>query len=211
MKVVFDFGGVLFRWHPPSFLARVWPHRVPDLEAGVEVARQFFQHYGGDWGAFDQGLIDAETVVARIAARTGWPFDEVRAVVDAVPDELQVLPETVALIEELKSAGHRLYYLSNMPEPYADHLERSYPLHEWFDGGVFSGRVKRSKPSAEAFQCAARAFDAAPQELVLLDDLPANIAAARAQGWQGLEFSTAGAVRPALMALLQWANSSGKS
>lgn len=203
MKIVFDFGGVLFRWHPPSFLARVWPHRVPDVEAGAEVAKQFFQHYGGDWGAFDQGLIDADTVVDRIASRTGWPREDVRGVVEAVPDELQVLPDTVALIEELKRAGHRLYFLSNMPEPYADHLERSHPLHEWFDGGVFSGRVKRSKPSVEAFQCAAQQFGAQPHELVLLDDLPANIAAARSQGWQGIEFSTAGAVRPALMALLQ--------
>jgi len=201
MNVVFDFGGVLFRWHPPSFLARLWPHRVPDAAAGAALAAEFFQNYGGDWGAFDQGLIGAEEVVVRIASRTGWPRAEVEQVVRAVPDELQALPATVALIEELKAAGHRLFFLSNMPEPYADHLERSHPLGEWFEAGLFSGRVKQSKPGAEIYRLASRHFGVAPQELLFLDDHPANIEAARAAGWQALLFSEAGAVRPQLQAL----------
>ena len=42
MRFVFDFGGVVFRWHPASFLARVWPHRIETLEQGAQVAAQFF-------------------------------------------------------------------------------------------------------------------------------------------------------------------------
>jgi putative hydrolase of the HAD superfamily len=200
-NVVFDFGGVLFRWHPPSFLARVWPHRVADAAAGAAVAAEFFQHYGGDWGAFDQGLIGAEEVTDRIAARTGWPRAEVAQVVAAVPDELQALPDTVALIAELKAAGHRLFYLSNMPEPYADHLERSHPLQDWFEAGVFSGRVKQSKPGAAVYRLASERFGVAPQSCLFLDDHPANIDAARAAGWQALHFTTAAAVRPRLREL----------
>jgi len=201
MNVVFDFGGVVFRWHPPSFLARVWPHRVPDLAAGEAAAAAFFENYGGDWGAFDQGLIDASTVVQRIAARTGWPEAEVAAVVAAVPDELQALPGTVALIQELKAAGHRLFYLSNMPEPYADHLERAHPLRQWFEAGVFSGRVKHSKPREEIYRIAEQRFGVAPQSLLLLDDHAVNIRAARACGWQALHFTTADAVRAGLVEL----------
>ena len=96
MKVVFDFGGVLFRWHPPSFLARVWPHRVADEQVGAEVAKTFFQAYGGDWGAFDQGLTDAATTADRITARTGWPREEIVAVMEAVPQELQLIEGTAA-------------------------------------------------------------------------------------------------------------------
>src|SRR5574343_866508 len=83
VTIVFDFGGVVFRWHPPSFLVRVWPHRVSDEAQAVAVAAEFFENYGGDWGAFDQGLIDAPTVIARIAARTGWSAEEVAQVVAA--------------------------------------------------------------------------------------------------------------------------------
>ena len=71
MRIVFDFGGVVFRWHPASFLARVWPHRIETLEQGAAATAVFFQNYGGDWGLFDQGLISADEVVRRIAARTG--------------------------------------------------------------------------------------------------------------------------------------------
>ncbi len=200
MNVVFDFGGVLFRWHPPSFLARVWPHRVPDAAAGQAVAAEFFQHYGGDWGAFDQGLIGADEVVARISARTGWPREEIQQVVDAVPDELQALPGTVALIESLRAAGHRLFYLSNMPEPYADGLEQRYPLRQWFETGVFSGRVKLSKPSPAVFELACERFGVAPQSCLFLDDHPANIEAARALGWQAHLFTDAATARVELVA-----------
>ena len=211
MKIVFDFGGVLFRWHPPSFLARVWPHRVADEAQGAAVAKVFFQQYSGDWGAFDQGLIDMDETVRRIAARTGWSEREVRQVAQAVPEELVLREDTVALIKELRAAGHRLFYLSNMPEPYADHLERSFPLREWFEAGVFSGRVKQSKPGAAVFELAAARFDARPQELVFLDDHPANIEAARALGWGAVLFSDAAAAREALRALLEPGQCSGAS
>ena len=199
MNIVFDFGGVVFRWHPASFLARVWPHRVADAAQGTAVAAQFFENYGGDWGAFDQGLIDADTVIARISARTGWPHADVALVVAAVPDELQLQADTAALIAELKQAGHRLFYLSNMPEPYADYLERSYPLAQWFEAGVFSGRVKHSKPGAEIFAIASECFGLAPEECVFLDDHPANIEAARGLGWQALLFTTAAEAKRELM------------
>lgn len=200
-KIVFDFGGVLFRWQPARLLARVWPHRVPVAEQGGAVVAEFFQAYAGDWGAFDQGLIGEAEVVQRIAARTGWPAAEIQAVVDAVPDELAAVPETVALLQELQSAGHGLHYLSNMPEPFADHLERSFPLRQWFESGLFSGRVKQSKPGAAIFELAEQRFEARPEQLVFLDDHPANIDAARARGWTAVLFSDAAAARAELQAM----------
>ena len=198
MNIVFDFGGVVFRWHPPSFLARVWPHRVPDAQAGKAVAAEFFQNYSGDWGAFDQGLAGADETIARISARTGWPREEVAQVLGAVPDELQAVPGTVALIEALRAAGHRLFFLSNMPEPYADYLEQRYPLAQWFETGVFSGRVKHSKPTPELFQLAIQHFGVEPASCLLLDDHPANVEAARSLGWQAELFTTPEAAAAAL-------------
>lgn len=200
-KVVFDFGGVLFRWQPARLLARVWPHRVPHAEHGGEVVAEFFQAYGGDWGAFDQGLIGSTEVVRRIAARTGWPAAEIQAVVDAVPSELAVVPETVELLLQLREAGHGLHFLSNMPEPFADHLEQGFPLHEWFESGLFSGRVKQSKPGAAIFDLAEQRFEAKPGELVFLDDHPANIDAANARGWTGVLFTDATKARAQLQGL----------
>ena len=200
MRIVFDFGGVVFRWHPVSFLARVWPHRVETPEQGARLAAKFFQNYGGDWGLFDQGLIGAAEVVRRIAARTGWPRGEVEAVVRAVPDELMLIPATAVLIRDLRAAGHTLHFLSNMPEPFADHLSASFPLDEWFESGLFSGRVKQIKPSAAMFGMAERHFGVPPQELLFLDDHPVNIEAALARDWQAVLFTDAASARRELVA-----------
>ncbi len=201
-NIVFDFGGVLFRWHPPSFLARVWPHRAANEIEGKAVALEFFENYRGAWGDFDRGVAEAHEVIDRIVARTGWPKEEVEAVVAAIPAELELQVETVKLIEELKAAGHRLFFLSNMPKPMATHLETNFPLHEWFDGGVFSGRVNFVKPGPEIFELACKHFGVTPESCVFLDDHPENIDAAKALGWDALLFKSATDVRPALMALV---------
>jgi len=201
--IVFDFGRVLFRWRPEQLFVEQWPHRVPTAEAAAPFVADFFQAYSGDWGAFDQGLIDQDETVARISARTGWPAVEVARVAAAAPFELQPFPDTVALIDELKTAGHRLFYLSNMPGPLAEHLERTYPIDQWFEAGVFSSRVKQIKPSADIFHTALAQFGVAAQDCIFLDDHPANVAAARALGWQALLFTTATAARPQLAELIR--------
>jgi putative hydrolase of the HAD superfamily len=195
VNLVFDFGGVLFHWHPASFLARMWPGRG----AGDALALAFFENYQGAWGEFDQGLITQDEVIARVAARNGWSEAEVRAVVEAVPAELALKQDTAALIEELKAAGHRLFFLSNMPAPLAEHLERSHPLARWFETGVFSSRVKHCKPGRAIFEMAAERFGMAPESLLLLDDHPANVDAARGLGWQAHLFTTAGEARRELV------------
>ena len=200
--IVFDFGRVLFRWRPDHLLAEQWPHRVSSAEAAAPFVAEFFQAYGGDWGAYDQGLIGQDEVAVRISARTGWPVAEVAQVVAAAAFELQPFPDAVALITELKSAGHRLFYLSNMPGPLADHLARSYPLAQWFETGVFSSRVRQIKPNTEIFHTALAQFGVAAADCIFLDDHPANVAAALALGWQALMFTTAAAVRPQLAELI---------
>jgi putative hydrolase of the HAD superfamily len=201
MNVVFDFAGVVFRWHPPSLLARELPHRVATPSALKQLMAEFFQDYGGDWQEFDRGTIEADALVERIATRTGLRHDEVRRVVDGVPRELQPVPETLALIQRVKRAGHRLYYLSNMPAPYADHLERNHAFLEWFDGGVISSRVKMVKPDAAIYRHALQQFGATAGESVFLDDHPPNVDAALAEGLHGLLFVDAAQAARQLHAL----------
>ena len=186
--VVFDFAGVLFCWHPPTMLMRVLPQRAPDLAAGAHLAQAIFQGYGGDWADFDRGTIEVEPLVARIVARTGLAPTEVRAVVDEVPHELQPMPDTVALLRRLHALGQRLYFLSNMPAPYADHLQRSHRFLELFADGLYSARERLIKPESAIFDLAAYRFGRPAGELLFFDDVPANVAAARAAGWQARLF-----------------------
>jgi len=201
MNVVFDFAGVVFRWHPPSLLARELPHRATTQAAAKRLVAEFFQDYGGDWQEFDRGTIEVQALVERIAARTRLGHDEVRRVVDGVPRELQPVPETIALMQRVKQTGHRLYFLSNMPAPYADHLERSHSFFEWFDGGVFSSRVKMVKPDAVIYRHALQQFGAKANESVFLDDHAPNIDAARAEGLHGVLFVDAAQAERQLLEL----------
>lgn len=186
--LVFDFGGVLFQWQPPRLLQRELPHRATDTASAQALAEDFFQHYTGDWAAFDRGTVEVPDLVARIARRTGLTEAEVQRVVDGVPHELQPIPETVDLLRRLHAAGRGLHYLSNMPVPYAQHLEATHDFVGWFASGVFSGREKLIKPEADIFEFAAARFGQAPANLVFLDDHLPNVQAAQALGWQALHF-----------------------
>ena len=200
MKLVFDFAGVLFHWRPLRLLQRELPHRAGDEEAARVLARAIFQGYGGDWAEFDRGTVAADDLVQRIAARTGLAVADVRTGVDAVPRELQPMPQTVALLDRLRAQGHPLYFLSNRPEPYARHLERTHEVVGWFADGVISARVGHVKPEPAIFELAARRFGAAPAELLFIDDIAANVEAAQRAGWQALQFSDAGQCEAALRA-----------
>jgi putative hydrolase of the HAD superfamily len=191
MKIVFDFAGVLFGWHPPSLLRREIPARAFDEPSAAHWAGLIFQGYGGDWAEFDRGTVSAEELTRRIARRTGLGEAEVRRVVDGVAGELQPIEATVALLRRLHAAGRALYFLSNMPAPYADHLQALYPFVGWFGDGVFSARVRLIKPEAAIFELAAQRFAASPAELLFFDDHAPNVEAARRAGWHAHLFTDA--------------------
>ena len=201
MSLVFDLGGVVFRWQPDEFLGRLLPARAPDRAAARSLGAAFFQGFGGEWREFDRGAVEPGPLAERIAARIGLEVDEARRVIEAIPDELQPIPETVALIERLQAAGHRLFFLSNMPVPYARHLESAHPVLARFERGVFSSRVGLLKPDAAMFEHAAVHFGMAPHALVLIDDIEANVAAARRAGWGGVLFEDAARCEDALQQL----------
>ncbi len=188
MNVVFDFGGVVFRWQPYEFMPRLLPQRARDEASTHALVTDFFQGYNGDWGEFDRGMLGVPELAQRIAARTGLAPLEVLNLISTVPAELQPMPQTVALIERLRERGHRLFFLSNMPAPFAAHVEAVHPLHEWFVDGVFSSRVNLIKPDPAIFRVAAERFGIAPRESVFIDDFRPNIDAARALGWQALHY-----------------------
>ncbi|MBL8329935.1 MAG: HAD family phosphatase [Rubrivivax sp.] len=199
-KIVFDFAGVLFRWHPETMLMREVPHLAPDAARAQRLKAEIFQAWGGDWGEFDRGTVEVPALIERICRRTGLAPADVRRVVERIPLELQPMAETVQWLQRLRGEGRPLYFLSNMPEPYAAHLEREHTFVTWFADGVFSARVHHIKPERGIFELAAARFGAEPAELVFLDDHLPNVEAARALGWNAVHFTDAAAAEGALAA-----------
>ena len=200
--VVFDFGAVLFHWQPLELLQAVVPELAPDLAAAQRLAGDIFQSFvpGSDWSSFDLGLLQEEELAGRIAQRIGAAPQQLRRVIDAIPLHLQAEDATVALLKRLQAAGHRSYFLSNMPLPYAQHLERANPFLADFDDGIFSARVGLMKPHPEIYALAETRFGLDPAHTVFIDDHAGNIETARARGWQAVHYTGAPACEAALSA-----------
>jgi len=185
---VFDFGRVVFRWRPEVLVSQVLPHRAADDASVRHWVQQIFQAYGGEWGDFDRGVVEPPELARRIAARTGLSEAEVAAIVAAAPGELEPLPDTVDWLRRLHAQGRPLHFLSNMPEPFAAHFERTHDVMALFESGVFSSRVQLLKPDPAIYAHAGAVFGRAPADLLFVDDHLPNIEAAREAGWQAIHF-----------------------
>ena len=186
-SVVFDFGGVLFNWRPADLLRSLFPQHAPDADAAQALVKRIFQglKLDADWAAFDQGRIEPEPLAQQIAVRTGMTVAEVTQLIGAIPDHLSPKPDTVELLGQLHDVGVSLYFLSNMPAPYARELEARHAFLGYFKTGVFSGDVGLSKPDPQIYALAAQRTGKPASQLIFLDDLAENIDVAVANGWGG--------------------------
>ena len=193
MNVVFDFGAVLFTWQPADLLRTRFPDWVDAAGNAPALAQAIFHHE--DWQAFDRGTAEQDHVVARTAERLALPHDDLHGLVSGIAQRLEPMPGTIDLLKGLVQRREsqqdvRLYFLSNMPAPYARILEDLHDFIEDFDGGIFSGDVSHIKPEPAIYQLLQDRYKLAPERTVFVDDLKANIDAARAQGWHAIHFQS---------------------
>ena len=199
MNIVFDFGAVLFDWQPAQLVRKHFPDHAQHDEAAQALAVDIFRH--ADWHAFDQGLLEQDEVMARTVARLGLPKDGVFELVDRIGERLTPIAESLAVLARLREQRDakvpvngvplQLYYLSNMPAPYARVLGQRHALLQWFEGGIYSGDVKLIKPDPAIFELLAARHGLVPGHTVFIDDLLANVEAARALGWTASHFQSA--------------------
>lgn len=193
-NVVFDLGAVLFGWRPDLMVAERFPQHAATDAAARALARDIFHH--DDWQSFDQGTLELAQVVARTARRLGLSQDDMSDMMSGIAERLTPIQDTVALLTRLRERRERyddvrLYYLSNMPAPFARVLERRHAFLGWFDGGVFSGDVKLIKPQGAIYALLEERYALAPQRTVFTDDLDTNVQAARARSWRAIQFENA--------------------
>jgi putative hydrolase of the HAD superfamily len=189
MNIVFDFGAVLFTWQPAELITKHLSAHAPTPQDAKRLASDIFHHQ--DWQDFDRGVLELAPVVQRTASRLSLPHAQVAAFLSPIGERLLPIDTTVTLLAQLKArrdAGERikLYYLSNMPAPFARVLEQRHDFLNWFDGGIFSGDVKLAKPDPAIYQLLQHRYTLEPQRTVFIDDLHVNVQAAQALGWRGI-------------------------
>ena len=180
--LVLDIGGVVYRsWPDEAFHAR-WAERC-GCDA-TELSRRFWG--GDDWRLAELGLISADENIARLAARLGIGAEAAREMVfegwASQPDEA-----LAAFVAGLRAAGTRVAALTNSTSTEADLLARP-ELARLFDLAISSADAGLQKPDPAIYRHAEARLGAAGAALVFVDDVEANVAAARALGWRGVWF-----------------------
>jgi putative hydrolase of the HAD superfamily len=139
------------------------------------------------WRAIAEGLglaPDAGDALAQAYAESAWAYRD---------------PAVLAVVSALRATGRfRLGLLSNSAP---DHDAHAAAFEGLFDVAIFSHRVGRRKPNAEAYRAAADVLGVDPSAVVFIDDKPRNTRAAEAEGMTGIVFTSASALVDELNAL----------
>jgi FMN phosphatase YigB (HAD superfamily) len=189
--VVWDLGGVVCRFVPDT--------RLRNLAAATGLPPRTISERIWVSGLDERaecGQLTPDEAYAEVRTALGGTLDPgvIRAIWSTafVPDA-DVL-HLVAGIEDLPAA-----LLTNNGPILDDclHAELAGVACHFADV-VLSWRLGARKPSAECFERAAATLGRDPSELLLVDDAPANVAAARACGWIAVEYTEPAALARSL-------------
>jgi putative hydrolase of the HAD superfamily len=190
MNIVFDFGAVLVNWRPHDVVRKHFPDIAHSQEKVAQLSSSLFSHE--DWQGFDAGRLTSEEISGLTARRLCLNERVVWRMVDDINDHISPIVSSVQVLENLyaekEAKGYKLYFLSNMPAPYARGLER-HAFMRCFDGGIFSGDHGLIKPQPEIFQKLEAMYALQGRPILFIDDHPANIAEAQRQGWQTIHLT----------------------
>lgn len=109
----------------------------------------------------------------------------------AASDIFQPADEVIQIVVGLKAAGCQLGLLSNTCEAHWEWIQTLgfRWLETCFETFVLSYQVHCLKPDPKIYVVAAREARRPPAELLLIDDRPENVVAARETGWDAIHFT----------------------
>ena len=192
--VVFDFGGVLIGWDP--FLL-YGPYFNNDRAA----MQRFLDEIGfAEWNA----LQDAGRPFAEGEAELTARFPQHAALIRAYRERFEEtiagpIQGSVEILRALKQQGRTLYGLSNWAAETFQRIQPNYPFLELLETIVLSGEVGLIKPDPRIFQLLLERTGRRAGDCLLIDDAPANIAAAAALGFQTIRFESPEQLRQELV------------
>jgi 2-haloacid dehalogenase len=193
--VVFDVGGVLVDGSYQRLATEI-------LGDGAE-ATYFVQEVLGPEFHLER---DLGAPMAVTAAKYSQRHPEYATAIGRFSDEFHKtwigpVHGTVALLEELRTAGVPVYGLTNWGYETWPIVCEMFPFLRTLDGVVVSADVGLVKPDPQIFELFCARFDVDPNEGVFVDDVVANVDAAQALGFAGVQYTTPESLRATLREL----------
>gem|GEM_PF-305344 len=183
-NLVLDIGNVLCRWDGPALLQQVFP----DTHERELANQALVQHE--DWIKLDAGLLTVDEAAERAAVRSGVQVERLIALLQTLPASLTPFADTHRAVVEVQNAGVPVYILSNMQAHCWSHLAAEHRVFDDCRGVVVSCDVQLTKPDAAIYQALTDRFSLNPEACIFVDDMPENVAAAHACGWQARQLAT---------------------
>jgi putative hydrolase of the HAD superfamily len=196
--VVFDFGGVICVPQPDADLAAL------AAAAGAASVADFWAAYWPSRPAYDQALLTAAEFWQDVARRLGRSFTgpQIGELVRLdIASWMHLQAGTLALIQDLESAGQRLAVLSNMPVEVARAID-ALPLARHFEHLFFSCDFRAAKPDRGCFVQALDRLGVPAGQVTLVDDRQENVTAAARLGLRAIRFTDPGQARAGLAGII---------
>ena len=140
------------------------------------------------WEEYDRGVVSYEQVVTDLAEYNHCDRELAEKNLQRSIITQEEIPSTKALIADLKSAGYKLYVLSNMSLEFIKFL-RKKEVYKYFDGEVVSCEEHIVKPNAEIYKTLIDRYSLVESETLFIDDRKSNIEAAESEGICGYHFN----------------------
>ena len=187
--VVFDVGRVLYRWDLRILFEQLIEdeERLEFLLSEVVTEQWHFQH--------DAGRPLGDMVPERQAQFPDYA-DALNAYRTRFNETIPgPVPGSLEIVRELHEGDVPLYAITNFGAEFWDGFRPTAPIFDLFRDIVVSGKERIAKPDERIFALAAQRFRHDPDKMLFIDDNAANIAAARALGWQVHHFLDASRLR----------------
>lgn len=174
-NIIFDLGNVLISFNPMEYLkSKISEEKIQ------EVYKAIFQ--SEEWIMLDRGTITEKEAINNIIEKNSIYRDDISLAFEDWYAILKPIEETIKVLEDLKSKGYNIYYLSNFHELAFKEVSTKNSFFELFDGGVVSYEEKIIKPEEEIYRLILKRYNLTPSETIFIDDTKVNVEGAEKLG-----------------------------
>lgn len=173
--ILFDLGRVLVELDGPPIKSRWLKDPVSEQESWLRWSRSACVR------AFESGELSASVFGAQLVEEQGLAISPEQFLVEFTAWPKGLFPGSSQLLATL-ARSFQLAYFSNTSVLHVPRLNREMGLEQYFSHRFASCEIGYFKPDPKGFEYILKVLKVAPENVLFLDDSPANVAAARSCG-----------------------------
>ena len=179
--VMLDVDGVLVDGRPSD--GQPWTHTL-EQDLGISPQTLIGAFFRSHWSQVVTGQRDLLPTLSAVLAQCAPQVRAEDLVTYWFEQDSRIVAPVLSDLRAARLAGVSVYLATNQDHMRAEYLMSEMGLGQDVDGIVYSAAVGHRKPDRAFYQSAEQATGYPPEALLLVDDTPANVEAARDAGWR---------------------------